>query len=409
MSGSLPPARPRRSNWTVLGAVIVALVLGTALVVGYRFTDAANADPAAARLAQYMHKLAPGERPPQFVLFSFDGGGGLPDWQRFLAAAQAGEAHMTVFLTGLYLLDETQKDQYTGPGHKRGSSQVGWGSDATDPPGEKEVEGRIQLLNQAFGRGHEIGTHYNGHFCDTAPPGGKSWTTAQWNDEMDQFFRFFVAAKDRGLTLPPSVVKGGRFPCLEVTWDRALPAMIGHGQAYDSSRVSDGIRWPTDEGGIMEFWMPTVAVPALGGRKVILMDYNIMVAMEGTKDQVARAAEFKSVTLDAYRAAYTAAFEQNRAPLVIGNHFNSWGGDGFNDAVDEFMREVCRKPETACATYGEVMAWMEMQDPAVLQQLRGGPGAQVGADLRTVDGPAAPVANSLLDPSAIQHETDLAG
>ena len=34
------------------------------------------------------------------------------------------------------------------------------------------------------------------------------------------------------------------------------------------------------------------------------------------------------------------------------------------------MREACVKPDTYCATYQDVIAWMEIQDPAVLQSLQ---------------------------------------
>ncbi|MEK8227415.1 hypothetical protein NKG05_16895 [Oerskovia sp. M15] len=46
-------------------------------------------------------------------------------------------------------------------------------------------------LNAAYLEGHEIGTHYNGHFCADNPPGGGDWTTADWNSELDQFFGFW--------------------------------------------------------------------------------------------------------------------------------------------------------------------------------------------------------------------------
>ena len=34
------------------------------------------------------------------------------------------------------------------------------------------------------------------------------------------------------------------------------------------------------------------------------------------------------------------------------------------------MRETCGKPDTYCATYQDVIAWMELQDPAVLADLQ---------------------------------------
>jgi len=37
------------------------------------------------------------------------------------------------------------------------------------------------------------------------------------------------------------------------------------------------------------------------------------------------------------------------------------------------MKEKCGQPDTYCATYQDVIAWMELQDPAVLAQLQGLP------------------------------------
>ena len=44
-----------------------------------------------------------------------------------------------------------------------------------------------------------------------------------------------------------------------------------------------------------------------------------------------------------------------------------------------FMKENCGKPDTYCATYSDVIAWMELQDPAVLQQLLDQPPVGAGA------------------------------
>ena len=46
------------------------------------------------------------------------------------------------------------------------------------------------------------------------------------------------------------------------------------------------------------------------------------------------------------------------------------------DAVDTFMSDACGKPETVCATYNEVIKWLGMQDPAVLDQWAKKPAAQ---------------------------------
>jgi hypothetical protein len=334
----------------------------------------AQVDRAAARLAAWMHLLAPGERPPQFVLFSFDGAGSHAHWERVLRVAGESEARVTAFLSGVYLVPDAERARYHGPGHAAGRSAIGFGGSP------EKVATLVADLGEARRRGHEIGTHYNGHFCSGDGNGAGTWTTRMWDAELDQFFAFVAAAREGGLDLDPATVKGGRTPCLEGRWAQAYPGMAAHGLTYDASRPSDGIVWPTDMGGdgagIRQFWMPSVRVPALR-KQVLLMDYNLWLALNGGRDQPERAAEFSDTVLEAYRAAYTAASTGNRAPLVIGSHFNRWSGGGFFDAVERFMAEVCLRPETVCATHSDVSAWIDMQDPEVLDRWRRMPASHV--------------------------------
>jgi hypothetical protein len=316
-----------------------------------------------------MRRLHPGEKPPQFVLFSFDGVGSHEHWRRILPIAQRAHAHFTGFLSGVYLLQDGQREQYSGPGHPPGTSSIGFGG----PPAR--VAARIEDLNAAIAAGHEIGTHYNGHFCRGAEPSVGRWNTSMWNAELDQFFAFVRGADAAGLHLNPGAITGGRTPCLEGRWDQAVPAMRAHGFTYDSSRPANGVTWPTLLDGIWEFWMPTVTVPALH-RKVIMMDYNLWFALNGAADQPARTAELTAHILDTYRGAYQAALRTNRAPLVVANHFNDWAGEAFATATEQFMAQVCAQPETVCATYSEVIAWMSLQDPTVLGSYRAIPPAQ---------------------------------
>ena len=115
-----------------------------------------------------MTKLAPGEKPPQFIIFSFDGAGSHQRWGEFMAAADETNSRFTGFLSGIYLIGDSGKDAgaYTGPGHATGKASIGYGGP------ESEIVTEVNDLNLAYSKGHEIGTHYNGHFCDDNPPGG---------------------------------------------------------------------------------------------------------------------------------------------------------------------------------------------------------------------------------------------
>jgi hypothetical protein len=350
---------------------LVLVVLGTA---GPSRPSRAGEAPVAQGKApppDWMRKLRPGEKPPQFVLFSFDGAGSHAHWQRVLPLARRVNAHVTGFLSGIYLLPDHLRGEYEGPGHGRGRASISFGGTDT------AVATRIADLNAAYRQGHEIGTHFNGHFCAGNEPSGGHWSRADWTSELDQFFTIVRGAAAKGLTVPENTLKGGRLPCLEGAPDAFLPVMRDRAMTYDTSITTEGIAWPERREGVWEFWVPVVRVPALSGKKVIMMDYNLWYSLNGAEEEPGRDAEFTAVTLDTYRAAYQAAYNTNRAPLTVGNHFNDWSGGAFSRATEQFMNEVCVRPQTVCATYTEVITWMTMQDPGVLDTYRTKPHAQV--------------------------------
>lgn len=319
----------------------------------------------------WMHKLGPGEKPPQFVLFSFDGAVSEKHWNTVLPIARAKNARVTGLLSGVYMLSDREKSLYQPPaGLKRGVSDISFGGS------QQDVEKRIGYLNQVIDEGHEIGTHYNGHFCSGGTqPSVDKWDTAAWNEELAQFAQIVDRARAAGLRLPAGAVRGGRTPCLEGNWEQAFPAMAANGIVYDTSQVALGVQWPSVQNGLYEFPMPEVRVPALG-KQVVMMDFNLWYALNGAKEEPGRADEFARIVLDTYKSVHRAALDGNRAPIVVGNHFNEWNGSAFSTAMEQFLEWVCDKPETVCATYTEVIQWMQLQDPAVLEQLRGMPAAR---------------------------------
>ncbi|MFC7468806.1 hypothetical protein ACFQVA_16505 [Actinomadura keratinilytica] len=97
---------------------------------------------------------------------------------RFLDLAEQHDAHMTFFLSGLYLLPESKKRLYSPPNNPVGASDIGYLTDA-------HIKDTLAGVRRAWLDGHEIGTHFNGHFC-----GGSgsvaNWTPAQWGAEIEQ-------------------------------------------------------------------------------------------------------------------------------------------------------------------------------------------------------------------------------
>src|SRR5438034_730025 len=52
------------------------------------------------------------KRPPQFVVVSFDGSGGIRLWPYWRSVARRAGAHFTFFVSGVYLLPERLRRRY---------------------------------------------------------------------------------------------------------------------------------------------------------------------------------------------------------------------------------------------------------------------------------------------------------
>ncbi|RIJ70600.1 polysaccharide deacetylase [Nakamurella silvestris] len=320
-----------------------------------------------------MKKLKKGQKPPQFIIFSFDGAGNSEKLNSFMDTAATTDSRFTGFLTGLYMLTDDKATDYTGPGRNPGESSVGFGGDAT------EVQQRVTDWNRMWAAGNEMGTHYNGHFCGGS---GDAWTQADWTSELDQAFKFvddYKALDDlpdaQTMKFTSADVKGGRTPCLEGVSDENFPNMAAvwkaHNMTYDTSKPApyNGIFWPKMLDGIWEFYMPYVYSPSFKGM-VTAMDYNFWVKFNGGAEEPDTAPQLRKIVQETYEYMYDQAYNGNRAPILIANHLNNWNGNSFNPAALAFMKETCGKKDTYCTTYQDVIAWMELQDPAVLKDLQ---------------------------------------
>ncbi|MFE6223559.1 hypothetical protein [Streptomyces sp. NPDC057854] len=317
--------------------------------------------------------LEPGQTPPQFVVFSWDGAGEVGNglFPRFLELARNHDAAMTFFLSGIYLLPESKKNLYRPPNNRVGASDIGYLTDA-------HIKDTLKYVRQAWLDGHEIGTHFNGHFCGGSGSVG-NWTPAQWQSEIDQAVKFVTEWKtNSGWTdldpLPFDYSKelvGGRTPCL-LGQDNLLPTAKRLGWRYDASSPGGRQTWPVKRKGIWDF--PLQAVPFPGHSfEVLSMDYNMLAnqSKNSTQGMPSRYPGWRKQATDALIAGFTRAYESNRAPFFVGNHFEQWNGGIYMDAVEDALKAMAGKKDVRLVSFRQFTDWMDVQDPRILDRLRG--------------------------------------
>lgn len=335
--------------------------------------DGSTADTGAQPKQPKAVRMKPGTRPPQFVVFSWDGAGEISNqlFSRFRKVAADHGAAMTFFLSGIYTLPESKKTLYHPPRHAVGASAIGYLAD-------RHIHATIQQVRSAWLEGHEIGTHFNGHFCGA--DGVRNWTGAEWKSEIDQAVRFVTEWKtNTGFTdlepLPFDYRKeliGGRTPCLEGQ-TALLPTAAALGWKYDASSPGGLQVWPGKVQGGRIWDFPLQSIPFSGHSfQVLSMDYNMMYNQSAGNPLGDRSQydAWRTQARDTYLAGFRRAYESNRAPFFIGNHFERWNGGIYMDAVEEAIGRMAEYDEVRFVSFKQLVAWLETQDPAVLRKLR---------------------------------------
>ncbi|OKI99674.1 hypothetical protein AMK18_21490 [Streptomyces sp. CB01249] len=328
------------------------------------FTGVQPKQPAVARLTT-------GQKPPQFVVFSWDGAG--EDSQRlfshFREVGKKYNAAMTYFLSGVYLLPEGKRDQYDPPKHNAGASDIGFND-------TKGIRDTLTQLRGAWQDGDEIGTHFNGHFCGK-DGGVGTWSVEEWKSEISQAKSFVKGWKTNDPVLKDEKalpfdydkeLVGGRTPCLEGQ-KNMVEAARTMGFRYDSSGVNDQV-WPQKKNGVWDLSMQLVPVP---GRafETLSMDYNFMFNQSGTTQGDPDKHEYWGNQMrDGLLQAFDRAYDGNRAPLIIGNHFESWNGGTYMRAIEQTIATVCTKKDVRCVSFRQLADWLDAQDPETLANLR---------------------------------------
>jgi hypothetical protein len=299
-------------------------------------------------------KTAP-RRPPQFVVASFDGSGGARLLSYWRGVARRAHAHVTFFVSGVYLLDWAQHDRYAPPGLPRGESAIGFA------PDQAWVTAMRRELALAYRDGDEIGTHYNGHFC--GPGGVGTWSAGDWAAELRQFDAFLFGGAPR---LPFGVreVVGGRTPCLEGNLAVLYPVLARRGFRYDASGQALLGTWPVRRDGIWTF--PLLELPFVGHTfRVVGMDYNFMANQIGESP-----AQIESETYRSLWNAFLVSYRGNRAPLSVGWHFETWESWAYDHALTRFLLRACRLRGVRCTSYARLADWLDALPPSALRRYR---------------------------------------
>jgi hypothetical protein len=334
----------------VLAAALVGVAYGT------RLSDKPQPPRPHPHAAHHAARPPVPARPPQFVISSYDGAGGARLWAYWRRVAERAHAHFTFFVSGVYLLDWAHHDRYDPPENARGTSAIGFA------PDQSWIAAMRKQIARGYRDGHEIGTHYNGHFC--GPSGVGTWGAADWTKELSEFDRLLFGGPK--LPFGRAEVVGGRTPCLEGNLDVLYPVLAKHGFRYDASHTAALGTWPARRLGIWSF--PLLELPFVGHTfKVVSMDYNFMANQSGEPP-----AQIESETYRTLWNAFRASYRGKRAPLSLGNHFETWESWAYDHALTRFLVKVCDLPEVRCASFRELADWLDRQSPSRLARFRSG-------------------------------------
>ncbi len=311
--------------------------------------------------------LYDGKRPPQFVLVSFDGAADPKLMARWRAAADAAGAKLTYFLSAVYLLGKQTSKTYQGPGHAAGASAIGFSPTPAGQDDNAYITAVVKSLQDSARAGDEIGNHFGGHWCGAG--GVNTWDKGDWATELNQV-ESLVLKVDTNNNLPASLgspydplrVAGSRTPCLEGQLDELYPVLRARGYRYDASNTKGLFDWPRQRKGLWAFGFAGITIAGLD-RPTLTVDFSISTGFKGAAVNGTLTTEQTTQVYTSVRDAYLKTFDSlyygNRTPFEISNHFNSSDGDAYNRAVEDVLRAECTKPEVVCATYSDVVGWLD--------------------------------------------------
>jgi len=292
----------------------------------------------------------------QFVFLALDGSRSLNMWKQTRQFAHEVrdsdiELDFTYFVSGVYFIPSSEKLDYHLTGYSPGESVIGFGGS------KEEVAKRIEQVNLAFGEGHEIGSHVNGHFD------GTPWSKLVWDEEFDYFNEFFFE-RNPSIEVPRESMIGFRAPVLGHSAD-TLKALSENGYTYDTSGVSARQDvWPTKSPEVI--WQFKLGPITLDGKNTLAMDYNAYMVQSGAKDTLVRGTREWDKAYRDLMTSYMQYFNNNyngdRGPVHIGHHFSLWNDGLYWEVMKDFARDVCGRDEVICGTYSELVEYMEHRE-----------------------------------------------
>ena len=375
---SIRPVKPRAFSWNWLQVVVLLCFL----------------DFGAAGFAQ---SQVP-ERPPQFILISFDGSYTNAMWEATRNVALSTNARVTHFISGVDFLTGGRDLQgskwtyslYTPPRYKGGpTSLIGFGGDYG------QLRERIKQVYLSYQSGMEISSHANGHFD------GSAWSEEEWTYEFDLFHKFILEV------FRINRLDENKVGVSEQAWQQAMSRQLfgfrapflGRGEglwktlarkkwmilgeerdfaySYDASDVArNWASWPSKSPyGFWYFRMATIPVDELG-KRILSMDYNFYLAHSdhpnNPQDKPEKAIEFEEQMYRAYLKWFLSNYYGNRAPINIGHHFSTWNKGAYWRALQRFMETVCSEVEVACVTGTELVQYLEGLSAKTLAQYQKG-------------------------------------
>lgn len=385
------------------------------LIVATSFTLSicqSNNTAFAAQAESKKRKVASVQRPPQYVLFAFDGSKNNDFWRESMAFADTVDTvgvtgdkkklRFSYYINPSYYIEEANKSAYRMPQLNRPYSCIGWSSKTL----YNSFIDRIKNTNEAFKKGHEIGSHAISH-CNAqgSEKGSKTtwgpWSEADWTQEFSQFNDIIFNVFSVNKVKPPSDfvqlftkadITGFRAPQLGIT-PGLFPTLKKFNFQYDTSKVNKPDYWPEKDnwGG----WnIPLARIKMAGTSKSTLsMDFNWFVSQTGGVEvpniTPQKIKELKTQMLDSYKYYFKKNYYGNRAPVQIGHHFSKWNGGAYWEAMKEFAQFVCAKPEVRCVTIAEYTYWLEKLNSNDLMSYRKGdfPKLKDPGDIKEISSP----------------------